>query len=216
MIGWISALALGTAALPPQTTDPRLDAFKAACVPHRQDLARAAEALAADGWVRVADDDHPRLAAAMARARAEAIDPELQMTGDFSVWGRTRDGRRLHVVLNRVEAVIGQTRDSDGVIQSWERAHRFVRLGCGLWDFEATGPIDHAVMDAWVGAGPVQFIDAPGQVAGGTWNVFDMLPGTGEVHMGFVAQGGMPTAPAYSGLSITMSSASLEEAGERP
>jgi hypothetical protein len=215
MIGWISALALGATALPPPPTDLRLEAFKAACVPHRQDLARAAEALAADGWERVADDDHPRLAVAMARARAEAVDPELRMTVDFSVWGRTRDGRRLHVVLNRVDAVIGQTRDvdGDGVIQSWERAHRFVRLGCGLWDFEATGPIDHAAMDAWAGAGPVQFIDAPGQIAGGTWNV----PGTGEVHMGFVPEGGgMEIAPGYSGLSITMSSAPLEDPDERP
>ena len=74
MIGWISALALAAAAtdIPPPPADPRLEAFKAACVPHRQDLAKAAEALAADGWVRVADDDHPQLAAAMAVAIMEA------------------------------------------------------------------------------------------------------------------------------------------------
>ncbi len=211
MIGWISALALASAAdIPAPPTDPRLEAFKAACVPHRQDMAKAAEALSADGWERVADDDHPRLAAAMARARAEADDPELNMTLDFSVWGRTRDGQRLHVVLNRVHAMIGETKDSDGdgVIQSWERAHSWDQLGCGLWDFEATGPIDHAVMNAWVGAEPVQFIDEPGQISGGTWNVYEMMPGTGEVHMGFVPEGGgMGIAPGFAGLSITMTSA---------
>lgn len=220
MIGWISALTLAAATdIPRPPTDPRLEAFKAACVPHRQDLAKAAEALAADGWARVADDDDPRLAAAMARARAEALDPELEMTVDYSVWGRTRDGRRLYVVLNRVDALIGETRDSDGdgILQDWERANPWVQLGCGLWDFEATGPIDHAVMNAWVGAEPVQFIDAPGEISGGTWNVYEMMPGTAEVHMGFIPEGGgMGMAPGYSGLSITMSSALPEEAEETP
>jgi hypothetical protein len=221
MIGWVSALAVAAAGdLPLPPTDPRLEAFKAACVPHRHDLAKAAEALAADGWVRVADDDHPRLAAAMAVARANGDDPELQMTTDYSVWGRTRDGRRLYVVLNRVDAVIGETGDSDGdgVLQSWERARPWIMLGCGLWDFEATGPIDHAAMDAWVGAGPVHVVDAPGMVTGGTWNVHRQMPGTAEVHMGFVPEGsGMAgIAPGYSGLAITMSSAPPEatETGE--
>ena len=211
MIGWISALALAAATqVPPPPTDARLEAFKAACVPHRQDMPKAAEALAADGWERVADDDHPRLAAAMVVARANGSDPELQMTTDYSVWGRTRDGLRLHVVLSRVDAVIGETRDSDedGIIQEWERAHPWIQVGCGLWDFEATGPIDHAAMNAWVGAGPVQEIDAPGQISGGTWNVYAMLPGTAEVHMGFIPEGGsMNIAPGFAGLSITMSSA---------
>lgn len=102
------------------------------------------------------------------------------------------------------------------MIQPWERARPWVWLGCGLWDFEATGPIDQAVMNASAGAGPVQFIDAPGQVSGGTWNLFDVLPGTGEVHMGFVPEGGMPTAPDYSGLSITTSSAPREGPVEGP
>jgi hypothetical protein len=210
MIGWISALVLMAAAdVPSPPTDPRLEAFKAACLPHRQDLAKAAEALAADGWARVADDDDPRLAAAMAVARAHGSDPDLQMTTDYSVWGRTRDGRRLYVVLSRVDAVIGETRDSDGdgVIQPRERASPWTQLGCGLWDFEATDQIDPAVMSAWVGAGPVQVIEAPGRIVGGTWNVHDMLPGTAEVHMGFIpVGGGMEIAPGYSGLSITMSS----------
>ena len=215
MIGWISALALAVGTqVPPPPTDPRLEAFKAACVPHRQDMPKAAEALAADGWERVADDDHPRLAAAMVVARANGSDPELQMTTDYSVWGRTRDGLRLHVVLSRVDAVIGETEDShgDGVIQEWERANPWIQVGCGLWDFEATGPVDHAAMNAWVGAEPVQVIDAPGQIAGGTWNVHHMMPGTGEVHMGYIPEGGgMQIAPGFAGLSITMSSALPDE-----
>lgn len=219
MIGWISALALAAAAtdIPPPPADPRLEAFKAACVPHRQDLAKAAEALASDGWARVADDDHPQLAAAMAIARERGEDAELQMTTDYSVWGRTRDGLRLHVVLSRMDAVIGETEDSDGdgVLQDWEKARPWVMLGCGLWDFEATGQIDHAAMNAWVGAGPVQVIDAPGQISGGTWNVFEIMPGTAEVHMGFIPPGGgMGIAPGFWGLSITMSSALPEDPEE--
>ncbi len=205
--------ALALLATPdPAPTDFRVDAFTAACIPNRQDQARMAQALAADGWVQVADDDHPELATTMATARAGMVDPEIKMTGEVSVWGRTIETRRLYVVLTRISAVLSETEDSDGdgVIQEWEQENIFEQVGCGLWDFDASAPIDLAAMTAWAGSEPVQVVDAPGLVWGGTWNVYDKLPGTGEIHMGFIPEDSPTAATAFSGASISMSSAPLD------
>lgn len=192
----------------PAPSDVRLETFKRACVPHRQDLVAAAVALEADGWNRAADNDHPELAATMRRAREEAMDPELEMTVDFTVWLKAVGGRRLYVVLNRADAILREEADDDGdgEIQDWEKENRFSLLGCGLWDFDATTPIDPAAMTAWVGAAPVQVFDLPDDIVGGTWNVFDMLPGTAEVHIGYIPEGSeMFGRTGFSGVSITMS-----------
>lgn len=196
--------------VPRPATDVRIEAFTAACVPHRQDNMRAAEALARDGWTPVGDDDHPELDATMARVRAEADDPEYPMEMAYSAWRREMGGRRLYVVLSRVDATIGRTEDSDGdgVIQEWEKATDFSMLGCGVWDFDATAPVDPALMTAWAGAEPVQVVDQPGVISGGTWNVHEALPGSAEVHMGFMPEG---SVWPMSGVSITMSSVPIDE-----
>lgn len=216
MIGVMTALALVLAgrqvdgAVAGIAPDARLDAFRAACVPHRRDLERAAEALAADGWARVGDDDHPSLEQAMTRARAEAVDPDLNMTATFSTWARDFGGRRFHVVLNRVDAVIGETRDEDGdgIIEDWERARTLTFLGCGLWDFDAEAAIHPGLITAWAGGLPVASVDRPGEIEGGTWNVHAMLPGTGEVKASFIPPGSPHVAmTGFSGLAITLTSA---------
>lgn len=209
MIGILAAMVLTQAGgLQP---DARLDAFREACIPHRRDIVRAAKALAGDGWARVNDDDHPELAASLGKVKAEAVDPELNMAFDYSVWAREIEGRRLHVVLTRVDAVLREAdldEDGDGEIQPWERRDVLTFLGCGLWDFEATEAIHPGLMTAWTGGLAVQTIDQPGVLTGGTWNVNAMLPGTGEVHLGFIPAGSpMIDRAGFSGVSINMTSA---------
>lgn len=209
MIGVLAAAVLAqSGGLQP---DARLDAFREACVPHRRDLERAAEALAEGGWTRVADDDHPELAASLGKAKAGAVDPDLNMTFDYSAWARTVGEARFHVVLTRVEAVLREAdhdEDGDGEIQPWERRDVLTFLGCGLWDFDATEPVHPGLMTAWAGAVAVRTVDQPGVIEGGTWNVHAFLPGTGEVHLGFIPEDSPVVAhTGFSGLSITMSSA---------
>lgn len=212
MIGIWAAMGLAqAAAMSPATTgDLALDTFRAACVPHRQDYAAMNAALAQSGWVRVQETDHPELAAVQAVVRAEMADPDMpETTLDQSIWAQTIRGRRLHVVTSRMDAMIGETRDDDGdgVIQEWERAHSFRRVDCGLWDFDAAEPVAPGAMTAWTASLPVQSFDLPGQLIGGTWNVHAIMPGTGEVHVGFIPEGSPFAARlGFTGLSITQSS----------
>ncbi len=210
MIAGFLALALVQTGQP-IGPDPRLEAFKAACVPHRDDMAAAEVLLEREGWARVADDDHPELAVTMAKAREGMADPELNATHTISVWGRSFGDRRFYVMVSRLDAMIGETKDDDGdgVIQDWERATPFSQISCGLWDFDATEAVHPGAVVVWTGSLAVQTIEHEG-LSGGTWNVYDMMPGTGEVHVGFIAPGSPSEALGFSGASITMSSAPKE------
>lgn len=212
MIEILAAAVLAQATGGGLRPDVRLEAFKTVCAtPDRRDYDRAVAAVDAAGWTRVADDDHPKLAASLARARAEADDPELPMTFDYVAWTREIEGRRLHVLVNRTSAVLraeDRDDDGDGIIQSWERRDVLTFLGCGVWDFDATEPVHPGLMTAWVGAVAVQTVDEPGMVQGGTWNVHHMMPGTGEVKLGFVPESGPVHAmTGVSGVAITMTTA---------
>ena len=213
MIELFALVALAQAPAP-FVPDRRLEAFRAACVPHRQDLEATARMMAAEGWVQVADDDHPELAVVLAKVRAEAVvdpqeDPGLSMTSTFTVWGRDFGDARYHVILNRINSVSGRTEDEDGdgVIQEWERAWEMTMLGCGLWDFDAQAMLHPAQMTAWTATLPVASVDLPGEIEGATWNVHAMLPGSAEVKISFVPDGSpYVDTLGVSGLAITMSS----------
>lgn len=210
---WLAVLGL---ALVEPASDTRLEAFVEACVPHRRDVDRAAEALAAAGWVRVGEDDHPELAATMAVGRRElAGDPDFQPTLSYSFWRRELEGRPIHVVLNRVDLVLqaeDEDSDGDGEIQEWEKADTLTLLGCGLWDFDAPAPVPEAAVTAWAGAEPVQRIASPGGMSGATWNVHARLPGTGEVHVGWLPEGADAARTGFTGVAISMTSAPEDDA----
>ena len=216
MIELLAALSIVTQGPPPPATPPtdlRLEAFRAACVPHRRDIEATAVMMAADGWAIVPDDDHPELMATMGKARAEAVDLELQMTADFTIWARAFGDRKFHVVLNRIHAVLREEKDDDGdgEIQEWEERDEMTLLGCGLWDFDTAERIPPAAVDAWVGTPAVETFDLPGEMIGGTWNLYHMLPGTADVKVGFIPEGSdFEARTGFSGVAITMSSAPLD------
>lgn len=211
MIGLAAAMAVMQAGPGVPPVDPRLEAFRAACTVERGDMAATEALLRAQGWARVGDDDHPELERIMPASRAALTDPEIDMSGVMSVWARTFATGRYHVVVTRIDAVLREEADDDGdgVIQDWERRDVFSQIGCGLWDFDAVMGVPDAAVTAWVGAAPVQSVDHQG-MTGGTWNVFHLMPGTAEVHVGFIAEGTPLAGTMFSGVSISMSSAPKE------
>lgn len=203
-------LAILGLALSQPATDARWDAFVEACVPHRRDIVRAAGALAAAGWIEVPEDDHPELAASAARARAALDDPAYPMEVRSSYWRRGLEGRPLYVVLSRVDMTLNSGPDDDAGLG---RSNTFALLGCGLWDFDAPGPVAEAAVTACAGAEPVQRIVSPGGLTGGTWNVHARLPGTGEIHVGWIPEGPDAADTGFSGVAITMTSAPERDEG---
>lgn len=99
-----------------------------------------------------------------------------------------------------------------------EKADDLVFLGCGLWDFEATEGVHPGLMSAWTTQTAAETIDLPGQMTGGTWNVYHFMPGTADVKIGFIPDGSpWIERIGFSGAMITMTSApedEEEEAGE--
>lgn len=213
-------VALALAAL--QTAEPaggipedaRLETFKSLCTPDRRSMERTSARMAAAGWVRAEEGEHPELAATMALARKEMDDPEYPMRNEQEIWKSPDGPPGQYVILNRVSATIGDNKDSDGdgELQSWEKATDLVFLGCGLWDFEATAGIHPGLMSAWTTQLAVQTIDLPGQMEGGTWNVYHFMPGTADVKIGFIPEGSpFVERVGFSGAMITMTSAPEED-----
>lgn len=194
--------------------DSRLEAFKTLCTPDRRSLERTSARMAAAGWVKAEETEHPELAATLALARKEMDDPELPMKNEQEIWKSPEGPAGRYVILNRMSATIGDNEDSDGdgVLQSWEKATELVFLGCGLWDFEATTGIHPGLMSAWTTQLAVQTVDEPGQIEGGTWNVYHFLPGTADVKIGFIPDGSpFVERVGFSGAMITMTSAPEED-----
>ena len=208
---------LAAASLQGIPADPRLETFRAMCVPDRRDMAKTSARLAEAGWLRAEDADHPELAATMVIARAEANDPEFPMELTQEIWKAPDGPRGQYVILNRVSAVTGKDEDTDGdgVLQSWEKADDLVFLGCGLWDFEAMEGVHPGLMSAWTTQTATETIDLPGQMTGGTWNVYHFMPGTADVKIGFIPDGSpWIERTGFSGAMITMTSAPEDEEEE--
>ncbi|MGA0545830.1 hypothetical protein ACO2Q1_11185 [Brevundimonas sp. VNH65] len=212
------ALFLALSLQTPIPADVRLETFKTLCVPDRRDMAATSARLAAAGWVRAEETDHPELAASVAIGRAEANDPEFPMEMEQEIWKDPGGPAGRYVIVNKVSAVIGEDEDSDGdgVLQSWEKADDLVFLGCGLWDFDATEGVHPGLMTAWTTQTAAQSIELPGQMIGGTWNVYHFMPGTADVKIGFIPDESPWVArTGFSGAMITMTSAPEEEVEDR-
>jgi len=169
-------LALGAGASAAHA-DARLDAFRSACIPDRTNYEATWLKAKQDGWVEVADDDDPELAAAVDLLRAENDSQGLAILSPFR---KEIDGRALHLVA-----------------ASFPQELSLV-TSCLLFDFAATEPIDPVLVGKWLNAEPDEVAGAPGEGSVATWRDADALPDA-TVKAMFVP-GGSPAIP-HSGFS---------------
>ena len=210
----VTTLLIALSLQGPILEDSRLETFKTLCVPDRRDMAATSARLASAGWVRAEETDHPELATSVAIGRAEANDPEYPMEMEQEIWKAPDGPAGRYVILNKVSAIIGKDEDSDGdgVLQSWEKADHMVFLGCGRWDFDATEGIHPGLMTAWTTQTAAVTVDRPGEMVGGTWNVYHFMPGTADVKIGFIPdESPWVSRTGFSGAMITMTSAPEED-----
>ncbi|NBB13756.1 hypothetical protein GVN21_00120 [Caulobacter sp. SLTY] len=187
----ILALALiGAPALaaPAPAADPRLDAFRAACMPEHRSPEKRPAVFRREGWVPAADDESPMLAGVLKLSRAYIEESKADgVNGDLSVWRKEVGGRTAFLVMTTVSAKSVDV------------------TGCYVYDFGALNGIDPALVTAWLGEAPAQTVDRAG-IAAQIWNA-EGIEGVVELQNGLVA----PNSQAakilgFHGVSIKVTS----------
>lgn len=148
--------------------DPRLVAFRAACMPEHRQPAKRPVVFEREGWVPAADGDSPMLAEVVTLARSVAEEGKADgITGQLSVWRKDVGGRTAFLILSSVT--------SDAISLT----------GCYLYDFGALTGIDPAQVTAWLAEAPAQTVDRAGLKAQ-IWNA-EGIDGVLELQNGLVA-----------------------------
>lgn len=193
------ALALDSPASADQSF---VDAFAAACVPGRLAYETSRETALGEGWMIVERDDHPELASVMQRAdEIFAAETDLDSEIEGTLFARDVNGTRHHLSVTR-SSFIFEEGDTP-----------WVTVGCHLYNFDATAPLDPAPVTALIGNPISRSHDQDGMV-GHVWGPPCPMPRTGDTYLGYVAEGS-PTAEftGFSGVSLNFST-STPDPGE--
>jgi hypothetical protein len=201
-------LAAGSSALPALAAPSAYDwafvsAFEAACVPGRLSYEASLAAAAAAGWVATGADSHPELAAIMAMAEQEALDPELtDARFDHAIYAKDIEGVAHHLVVSRASMVIGEP---DDPLNPW------VFVGCHLYNLDATQPVDPVPVTALIG-NPISRTEEQEGALSHVWGPPCPMPRTGDTYLSFVAEGSPATRLVpFTGTALNFSTSELPE-----
>lgn len=168
--------------------DPRFAAFRAVCVPDRQNYESTKQRAEAEGWTRADGSAHPGLAAVLA-ASARMIDPEPGMDMALASYGRPAGDGEFYLVVTHVTSEIIDF------------------VGCYLYDFDTTEPIDIALITELAGEPPAEKQDVPGTIRAHKWDTPEALPGTWDIFESFIPKGSPVIAQAgFGGQVLKISS----------
>jgi hypothetical protein len=201
------ALVAGPAlALEPPVYDQAfVDAFAEACVPGRLAYETTYAVALAAGWALVERDDHAELAAVMQKSD-EALAAEDDMEMDFvgALFARDVAGARHHLSVTQSTFVIEEGDDP------------WVMVGCHLYNFDATQPIDPTFVTAFVGKPIANSVEQDG-LTGHVWGPPCPMPRTADTYLSFVADGSSTAqAVGFSGLSMNFSTSTPDPGEEVP
>jgi hypothetical protein len=108
-----------------------LDSFKAACSRIGNDIEPTKADAARAGWTAMPEEADPRIAR-LSKLGRDAVEKDGTSTG--ATFRRGAGGRDVFLIVSRYQ-------DKSG----------FWGSGCRLYDFEASGPLDGKLLDAWMG-----------------------------------------------------------------
>ena len=179
----IASVLLGLAstarAQAPTTGDVRLDLFRGACIESAADAGR----IRSLGWTTTAPAADPRLAellTAIGQVEAEADEEAAPV----SPYRRSVDGKTYYLLLIDVQSAYAQLE------------------GCVLYDFDASGPLDPALITRWLNARPDKVDDQPGSILGHYWDIAGQ-DGIFGVNSAFLTRGGRGAQQArFWGLAL--------------
>jgi hypothetical protein len=188
----IGLIAGGPAYAAPSAYDEAFaKSFAETCIPGRLGYETTKATAEAVGWAKVAETDHAELAKVMAESRKQAADPELKATLDFVTYGRQIAGTRHHLVVARTSAVISEGSDP------------WVQVGCYLYNFDATTPVDPAPISAVLKTEVAASQDING-ASSTVWGPPCPYARTGDTYLNFVSEGSVvATQIGFSGVALT-------------
>jgi hypothetical protein len=187
----LAAVSLALFAAPAVSLEPPinagaafLDAFKAACIPQRESFEGTKANAVVEGWVAVADDQHPELATLLEKSRAGMVDPEYpDWHGILAPYAKDVDGRPHHLIVLHFIA--------PGTANY---------VGCYLYDFDALDVIDPRLVTAFTGNPIAREIKQDG-ITSYLWGPPKGLLGTGDVYLTHITDGSpMVATTGFSGL----------------
>jgi hypothetical protein len=154
-----------------------LGAFAEACIDGYGDPAARSAAIADAGWRPVADDANPvlRRMLGIARASLAATSADQGYTGSAAVFGRDDPAAGPYLVTTELH----MPDDGEGPLDV---------LGCYLYDFEATEPLDPAPITARFDEAPASVEDQAGVIVSEAWDI-ESLDGVWELRSTFIPEG---------------------------
>jgi hypothetical protein len=171
-----------------------VDAFGAACLPGRLSFEATREAALAAGWSVVERTDHAELAAVMSRSDQEMSgEDDLEIDHETTLYARDIAGVRHHLAVSHLSSVISGNDDP------------FVQVGCQLYNFDATGPVDPAPLSALLDTPIAYSIDRDG-LLGHVWGPPCSMPRTFDTYLSHIsADTPAARATGFSGVSLSFS-----------
>jgi hypothetical protein len=198
----IAALALAAspalAEVPADYGQTFVDTFAAACVPERLSYPGTKANAEKLGWTVTERSAHPELSAMMAKMDEGAAEAAADMQGtfEFELYSKSVVDLPHYLVVARSSFIV------DGLGKEGEEPDPWVYIGCYLYNFDATAPIDPAPVTALTGKPIASTVEDNGLV-GYVWGPPCPMPRTGDTYMSFFADGSPHTASTgFSGLTI--------------
>lgn len=186
-----------------------VDAFATACVPERLSYAGTRANAEALGWITAERDAHPELMAMMSVMDSAAASAAEEMEGAFEHGLYTKPVADLphYLVVSRASFNIGEP---DDPLNPW------VYVGCYLYNFDATAPIDPAPVSALTGNAVAQQVDNEGLVSY-VWGPPCPMPRTGDSYLTFIADNSPHAAQTgFSGLMLKFETSELDPGAAIP
>jgi hypothetical protein len=179
-----AALGLGVAATTAHA-DSRLDAFRSACIPYRENYEATWLRAKQDGWTEIAAEDHAELATTIDLLREQNDPQDLAILSPFR---KEIEGQPLHLLVASFPQVLSLV------------------TSCFLFDFDAGEPIDPNLISEWLNAAPDEVLGAPGEGGAETWRDAEALPDA-AVKSVFIPDGSPAVSHAgFSGVMLRIDS----------
>jgi len=177
-----------------------VETFREACVPERLSYEGTVGHARALGWATVEPSSHPEFAKVMehsAKGLEEAKADGLELSFRQVSLVRTVESRDLHLIV------------------SFTGSEYLDQIGCYLYDFAATEPVDAAAVGRMLGiAAPAQSMETA-EITSHVWGPPPSMPRTLDTYLTYIPAGSPHVEQTgFDGVVLKFSTSAPEETGQ--